>query len=130
MTKAHLTLITPSIVNRTVTPQRRPNVALRTREHLTEAEVQLLMDAARKNRWGHRDATMVLVAYRHGFRRCTSFGFDRTIAPAFDRPLTIVPSHVAAPGTTWIIINPRQFSLIAPWQEWTVLSPQPCLGSD
>jgi integrase len=23
---------------------------------------------ARKNRWGHRDATMVLVAYRHGFR--------------------------------------------------------------
>jgi site-specific recombinase XerD len=26
------------------------------------------MNAARKNRWGHRDATMVLVAYRHGFR--------------------------------------------------------------
>jgi type 1 fimbriae regulatory protein FimB/type 1 fimbriae regulatory protein FimE len=26
------------------------------------------MDAARKNRWGHRDAAMVLVAYRHGFR--------------------------------------------------------------
>jgi integrase len=68
MNKAHLTLVTPSIVNRTVTPQRRPNADLRTREHLTEAEVQLLMDAARKNRWGHRDATMVLVAYRHGFR--------------------------------------------------------------
>jgi hypothetical protein len=67
MTKAHLTLVTPSIVNRTVTPQRRPNADLRTREHLTEAEVQRLMDAARKNRWGHRDATMVLVAYRHGF---------------------------------------------------------------
>ncbi len=26
------------------------------------------MNAARKNRWGHRDATMVLVAYRHGLR--------------------------------------------------------------
>ena len=26
------------------------------------------MTAARKNRWGHRDATMVLVAYRHGLR--------------------------------------------------------------
>jgi hypothetical protein len=26
------------------------------------------VDAARKNRWGHRDATMILVAYRHGFR--------------------------------------------------------------
>jgi integrase len=26
------------------------------------------MNAARKNRWGHRDGTMVLVAYRHGLR--------------------------------------------------------------
>jgi hypothetical protein len=46
MTKAHLTLVTPSIVNRTVMPQRRPNADLRTREHLTEVEVQRLMDAA------------------------------------------------------------------------------------
>jgi integrase len=48
--------------------KRRPNADLRTREHLTEAEVERLMSAARKNRWGHRDATMILVAYRHGFR--------------------------------------------------------------
>jgi type 1 fimbriae regulatory protein FimB/type 1 fimbriae regulatory protein FimE len=41
---------------------------LRTREYLTEAEVERLMKAAGKNRWGHRDATMVLVAYRHGLR--------------------------------------------------------------
>jgi type 1 fimbriae regulatory protein FimB/type 1 fimbriae regulatory protein FimE len=68
MNKAHLKLVSPSIINRTVTPTRLPNADLRTREHLTEAEVQRLMDAARKNRWGHRDATMVLVAYRHGFR--------------------------------------------------------------
>jgi site-specific recombinase XerD len=26
------------------------------------------MKAARENRWGHRDATMLLVAYRHGLR--------------------------------------------------------------
>jgi hypothetical protein len=26
------------------------------------------LNAARKNRWGHRDATMILVAYRHRFR--------------------------------------------------------------
>lgn len=26
------------------------------------------MDAARQNRWGHRDATAILVAYRHGMR--------------------------------------------------------------
>jgi hypothetical protein len=51
-------LVSPSIVNRTVMPQRRPNADLRTREHLTEPEVQRLMHAARKNRWGHRDATM------------------------------------------------------------------------
>lgn len=68
MRKAHLKLITPSIVNRTVKPTRLPNAALRTREHLTEAEVERLMAAARRNRWGHRDATMILVAYRHGFR--------------------------------------------------------------
>ena len=68
MTKAHLKLVVPSIENRTVMPMRLPNAALRTREHLTGAEVEQLMDVARKNRWGHRDATMVLVAYRHGFR--------------------------------------------------------------
>ncbi len=68
MPKEHLKLVTPAIVNRTVTPRRPPNSDLRTREHLTEAEVERLMDAARKNRWGHRDATMVLMAYRHGFR--------------------------------------------------------------
>jgi type 1 fimbriae regulatory protein FimB/type 1 fimbriae regulatory protein FimE len=68
MTKAHLKLVTPSIVNRTVMPQRPPNAELRTREYLTEAEVQLLMEVARKNRWGHRDATMILMAYRHGLR--------------------------------------------------------------
>src|SRR5215472_3114368 len=68
MIKAHLKLVTPTIVNRTVTPTRPPNADLRTREYLTETEVQRLMDAARKNRWGHRDATMILLAYRHGFR--------------------------------------------------------------
>ena len=68
MTKRHLRLVTPATVNRTVTPKRLPNSELRTREYLTEAEVERLMNAARKNRWGHRDATMVLVAYRHGLR--------------------------------------------------------------
>jgi integrase len=47
---------------------RRPNSHLRTREYLTEAEVAGLMEAVKGNRHGHRDATMVLVAYRHGLR--------------------------------------------------------------
>jgi integrase len=41
---------------------------LRTRECLTDAEVERLVEAAKANRYGHRDATMILVAYRHGFR--------------------------------------------------------------
>jgi integrase len=68
MAKRHLKLVTSAIVNRTVTPKRPPNSKLRTREYLTEAEVERLMNAARRNRWGHRDATMALVAYRHGLR--------------------------------------------------------------
>lgn len=68
MVKSHLKLVTPTIVNRTVTPKRLPNKALRTREHLTEAEVEKLIEAAKGNRWGQRDATMILVAYRHGLR--------------------------------------------------------------
>jgi type 1 fimbriae regulatory protein FimB/type 1 fimbriae regulatory protein FimE len=58
-----------AIVKRTVAMPRRPNNAdLRTREYLTDAEVQRLADAAKGNRHGHRDATMILVAYRHGLR--------------------------------------------------------------
>ena len=39
------------------------------REYLTEREVDQLCDAARKRgRYGHRDATMILIAYRHGLR--------------------------------------------------------------
>jgi site-specific recombinase XerD len=68
MAKSHLKLVAPRAVNRTVTPTRLPNADLRTREYLTEAEVERLMDTAKKNRWGHRDATMILVAYRHGLR--------------------------------------------------------------
>ncbi|MEJ2379314.1 MAG: tyrosine-type recombinase/integrase [Pseudolabrys sp.] len=68
MAKRHLRLVSPAIANRTVPPKRRPNATLRTREYLTEAEVERLMNAAKGNRWGHRDATMLLVAYRHGLR--------------------------------------------------------------
>jgi site-specific recombinase XerD len=68
MTKSHLTLVSPSIVNRRVMPTRLPNVATRVREYLTEDEVERLIEAAKRNRYGHRDSTMVLVAYRHGLR--------------------------------------------------------------
>ncbi len=49
-------------------PLRLPNAALRTREHLTLAEVERLIETAKRNRWGHRDALMILLAFRHGLR--------------------------------------------------------------
>ena len=69
MAKPYLKLVSPTAVNRTVaTPKRPPNAELRTREYLTDAEVHRLTEAAKHNRHGHRDATMILVAYRHGLR--------------------------------------------------------------
>jgi integrase len=45
------------------------NSSVRTREYLTTAEIERLMAAARKSsRYGHRDATMILIGYRHGLR--------------------------------------------------------------
>ena len=68
MAKPSLAIVSPSTVNRTVGPLRRPNAETRTREYLTAAEVESLMEATKANRRGHRDATMILVAYRHGLR--------------------------------------------------------------
>jgi integrase len=47
---------------------RYEDAEVRTREYLTDAEVTKLIAAAGDNRNGHRDATMVLIAYRHGLR--------------------------------------------------------------
>jgi integrase len=68
MRNPHLKLVTPTIEKRTVMPRRAKNADLRTREYLTEQEVEALMAAARQNRYGHRDATMILIAFRHGLR--------------------------------------------------------------
>jgi integrase len=68
MAKSNLRLVPPTEILRTVPPKRQKNVDLRTREHLTPAEVEALMEAAKGNRYGHRDATMVLLAFRHGLR--------------------------------------------------------------
>jgi site-specific recombinase XerD len=68
MAKSHLKLVAPTEVKRTVPPKRQKNAELRTREHLTPGEVETLIEAARTNRHGHRDATMVFLTYRHGLR--------------------------------------------------------------
>jgi integrase len=67
--KTPLKLVPPATANRTVTmPVRRPNADYRPREHLTEREVEKLMTAAKGNRWGQRDAIMILMTLRHGLR--------------------------------------------------------------
>ena len=73
--KPNLKLITPTVEKQTVRQRasknpegRKPNAELRTREHLTPAEVETLIKTMKRNRNGHRDATMILIAYRHGLR--------------------------------------------------------------
>ena len=61
-----LKFIAPTSEKRTV--GRKANAEYRTREHLTEREVERLIEAAKDNRWGHRDSTMILIAFRHGLR--------------------------------------------------------------
>lgn len=104
MDNSHLRLVAPAIENCTVGTAapvaarrssavrtsrpgaaRRPkNADLRTREHLTENEVEKLIEAAKGNRQGARDGLMVLMAYRHGLRaaeivdmRWEQVNFDR-----------------------------------------------------
>lgn len=51
-------------------PPRKPrSVDVRPRAYLTEDEVDRLIRAARRvGRHGHRDATLILMMYRHGLR--------------------------------------------------------------
>jgi integrase len=63
--------VSPTTENRTVErsmPVRRANAEIRPREHLTEREVAGLITTAKGNRWGQRDAAMILIAFRHGLR--------------------------------------------------------------
>ena len=66
----HLTVVAPDNEKFTVRsaparlPRRKPNAEYRSREHLTEREVERLIEAMKGNRWGHRDATIVLLAYQ------------------------------------------------------------------
>src|SRR5262249_48869845 len=66
--KLPMTDTTPATANRTL-PRRKSNSAYRQREYLTEAEVERLIEAARKRgRNGARDSAAILLAYRHGLR--------------------------------------------------------------
>jgi type 1 fimbriae regulatory protein FimE len=52
-----------------IPPRRTKNLDRRTREYLTPAEVEKLLQASSKvGRHGARDRTLILLAYRHGLR--------------------------------------------------------------
>jgi integrase len=69
MAKTNLRLVAPGSELRTVALRRRSNRDMgRDREHLTEREVECVIMAAKGNRHGHRDATMILIGFRHGLR--------------------------------------------------------------
>src|SRR5262245_41254082 len=68
MPKPVLRIVSPDTVKRKVTPRRPKNADVRTREYLTEREVERLIEGCRGNRRPHRDATMILLAFRHGLR--------------------------------------------------------------
>jgi integrase len=64
---ATLRVVTPSNDFRSI-PVRPANAVLRTREYLTPQEIDKLTKEARQGRHGHRDATLILIAFRHGLR--------------------------------------------------------------
>jgi hypothetical protein len=57
-----LALVAPAGQKRAVAASRRPNADYRKRKHSTETEIEKLIEAAKGNRYGHRDSTMILVA--------------------------------------------------------------------
>jgi site-specific recombinase XerD len=67
MAKARLRLVTPNHCKSNNCPETAAQQGP-SEMGLTEAEVERLIKATQDNRYSHRDATMVLVAYRHGLR--------------------------------------------------------------
>ena len=50
-------------------PPRATNSSVRSREYLTPAEVEAMLEASKSSgRHGQRDAALILLAYRHGLR--------------------------------------------------------------
>jgi|SRR6516225_9363620 len=68
MPKPTLRVVPPTAKIRKVTPRRPKNGEIRTREYLTEREVEQLIEGCKGNRRSHRDQTMILLAFRHGLR--------------------------------------------------------------
>jgi site-specific recombinase XerD len=108
-----LKLVKPDAENRAVVPTRLANRKYRSREHLTPSEVEKLIDAAKTNRYGHRDATMLLMAFRHGLRSSELCGLewsqvDFTGAPIRgDEMRALRKLQREAPRSPFVFVNER-----------------------
>src|SRR5262245_19788208 len=78
---------------------RKPNAAYRQREHLTEYEVFRLMEAARGNRWGARDAAIIFVMFRHGLRVSEACALDWSAIDFEQKELHVRRSTLGKPAT-------------------------------
>ena len=68
MKSTRLKLVRSSVMRPVAPAGRKANDAYRVREHLTEAEMDKLLMALKRNRHGHRDWLIGLLIYRHGLR--------------------------------------------------------------
>jgi len=106
MTKPSLRLVSPASRLRTVVakamPTRKPNSEYRPREHLAEHEVKALIASAKKNRWGHRDATMILVMWRHGQRVSEVCDLEWAEVDFKDGTLNLRRAKGGDPGTHYL----------------------------
>ena len=98
----------PTALNVTVAApgKRQVRRSARPREYLTEREIEKLMDAAGGNRWGHRDATAVLLAYRHGLSISSWLLCAACPCPPSSRCRSFTPSRFLVPPCTAIAVTP------------------------
>ena len=104
MAKPLLKLVTPSTDFGAVPnpakpqpPRKRPYG--KARQHLTTVEVERLIKAAADNRHAHRDATMILITFRHGLRTVEVTQLKWTDVDLDNSELHVVRNKDGKPGT-------------------------------
>src|SRR5262249_12043228 len=78
---------------------RKPNAAYRQREHLTEDEIVRLMEVARDNRYGARDAALIFTMFRHGLRVSEACALDWSAIDFAQKELHVRRSKLGKPAT-------------------------------
>jgi type 1 fimbriae regulatory protein FimB/type 1 fimbriae regulatory protein FimE len=86
----------PTAEKPTVTQGRGKNTTYRSREYLTEAEIEKLLTAAGKNRNPNRDRLLVLMAHRHalGVKELVDLQVDQI-------DLKVATIHIRRASISW-----------------------------